>query len=82
MPVITFMQAIYNYIPKQTMILRYTVLQLFCVDSLCYMSCYFARAIFIIIVIIIQYTGSCIIYRISVCSFSALGSTLLLIVSP
>jgi hypothetical protein len=35
--VIIFMQGIYNYIPKQTMFLRYTVLQLFCIYSLCYM---------------------------------------------
>ena len=30
---------------KQTVSLRYTVLQLFCIYSLCYMLCYFARGI-------------------------------------
>ena len=34
--VITFMLGIYNYIPE-TMSLGYTVLQLFCIYSLCYM---------------------------------------------
>jgi hypothetical protein len=31
---------------KQTMFLGYAVLQLFCVNRLCYMSCYFAREMF------------------------------------
>jgi len=35
--VVTFMQSIYNYTPKQPTSLRYTVLQLFCIYSLCYM---------------------------------------------
>ena len=43
---ITFMQSIYNYIyGKQTLLLGYTVLQLFCIYSLCYMQCYFVREI-------------------------------------
>jgi hypothetical protein len=35
--VITCVHGIYSYIPKQTMLLGYIVLELFCIYSLCYM---------------------------------------------
>ena len=41
--VFTFMQGITITYLKQTVFLGYIILQLFCIYSLCYMSCYFAR---------------------------------------
>ena len=37
--------GISNYTPAETCVLGYNVLQLFCIYSLCYVSCYLAREV-------------------------------------